>query len=106
MVISLLLTIVLELSAAAVVGLRGRNLVLTIIVNILTNPIVTASFYILSGMTELPEVPIKAFLEISAIAAEWLIYRKHDEKIKYPLLLSVGLNGFSFFSGMLINHLF
>ncbi|MBP0965395.1 MAG: hypothetical protein J5999_08915 [Oscillospiraceae bacterium] len=105
MVISLALTMILELLAAAVVGLRGRDLLLTVIVNLLTNPIVTAFFYILSGTTELPVALIKAFLEISAIVAEWLIYRKYGVKIKRPLLLSVGLNGFSFFSGMLINHL-
>lgn len=105
MVISLIITIILELSAAAVVGLRGRDLLLTVIVNLLTNPAVTASFYILSGTTELPEPPIKTFLEISAIVTEWLIYRKYGENIKRPLLLSVGLNGFSFFSGMLINYL-
>ena len=105
MVISLALTIVLELSAAAVVGLRGRDLLLTIIVNMLTNPIVTAAFYILSGTTELSEQLIKAFLEIWAIVTEWLIYRKYGVNIKRPLLLSVGLNGFSFFSGMLINYL-
>lgn len=105
MVISLLLTIVLELSAAAVFGLRGRNLLLTMIVNLLTNPIVTASFYILSGLTQFSEPLIKLFLEISAVMAEWLIYRKFGENIKRPLLLSVGLNVFSFFSGMLINYL-
>lgn len=105
MVISLLLTIILELLAAVVLGLRGRDLLLTIIVNILTNPIVTAAFYILSGTTELPEPLIKTFLEIWAIVTEWLIYRKFGESIKRPLLLSVGLNGFSFFSGMLINYL-
>lgn len=105
MVISLALTIILELLAAAVVGLRGRDLLLTVIVNLLTNPIVTAAFYILSGTTELSAPLIKAFLEISAIVTEWLIYRKYGVNIKRPLLLSVGLNGFSFFSGMLINHL-
>lgn len=105
MIISLFLTIVLELLAAAVLGLRGRDLLLTIIVNMLTNPIVTSAFYILSGTTELPEQLIKAFLEIWAIVTEWLIYRKYGVYIKRPLLLSVGLNGFSFFSGMLINHL-
>lgn len=105
MVLSLLLTIVLELLAATVMGLRGRDLLLTIILNILTNPIVTASFYILSGLTQFSEPLIKLFLEISAVMAEWLIYRKYGENIKRPLLLSVGLNGFSFFSGMLINYL-
>ena len=105
MVISLLLTIVLELSAAAVFGLRGRHLLLTVIVNLLTNPIVTASFYILSGLTQFPEPLIKVILEVSAVITEWLIYRKYGENIKRPLLLSLGLNGFSFFSGMLINCL-
>lgn len=105
MAISLLMTIALELSAAAVVGLRGRDLLLTVILNLLTNPIVTAVFYILSWTTELPVPLIKAFLEISAIITEWLIYRKYGENIKRPLLLSVGLNGFSFFSGVLINYL-
>ena len=105
MIISLLMTIVLELLAAVVLGLRGRDLLLTMIVNLLTNPIVTASFYILSGLTMLPEPLIKLILEISAVTAEWLIYRKYGENIKRPLLLSVGLNGFSFFLGMLINYL-
>ncbi len=105
MSISLILTVALELSAAAVLGIRGRDLLLTVIVNILTNPAVNAAYYILLGTTVLYPPMIKAVLEISAVAAEWLIYRKYGENIKRPLLLSIGLNGFSFFSGMLINKL-
>lgn len=106
--IALLLTILLEGLFGAIWGVKGgRNFVIMLLANLLTNPLVNVihSFFAyeirLDGQAI---VIITALLETSAVIAEWLVYKSRTD-IKKPLLFSLCANGFSFFCGILINLL-
>lgn len=106
LLISLGLTLVLEIAFCFVVGLRGaRNFTVAILVNILTNPPVVLLNNILGRTTEFPPVLIIAVLELSAFFIEGLYYRSYGENIKHPFALSFDANTFSFFAVLLINHI-
>ena len=47
-----------------------------------------------------------AVLELSAIGAEWLIYRKWGKTMGPALLFSLCANGFSYCAGLLLQALF
>ncbi|MCM1577721.1 MAG: hypothetical protein NC078_02825 [Ruminococcus sp.] len=102
--VSLLLTILFELLFALLLGIRGEALKINVLCNILTNPVVTCVYYIcrygfLWGEGSMAIVT--AVLEISAVIAEWRVYKGWTD-IKRPLLFSAGANCFSFFIGKLI----
>lgn len=105
LLISLALTLVLELLFAFVWGVRGKDLLLAVLVNILTNPFVVLLNFICTVYTALPPWLMKAVPEVLAVMAEWIIYRRFSQGIKKPLLFSVSVNAFSFFGGVLINIL-
>lgn len=97
--VSLALTLVLEGAFALLWGVKERrDWLLVVLVNVVTNPIVV-SLYCL-GLDSWPEV---AALELTAVAAEWLAYRRWGRGVRPALLFSVCANCFSFFSGMLLN---
>ena len=103
---SLVLTIVFELAFALICGIRRRkNLLLCVLVNVLTNPIVTCTYYYFKYyLHALPPfmTALTAVLEISAVLAEWLVY-KYVSDIKNPFAFSLGINCFSYFTGLAIN---
>ena len=103
---ALLLTILLEGLFGVIWGVRGgRNFVIMLLANIMTNPAVNIihSFFAyelrLGGFAMML---VTAVLEISAVAAEWLVYKSRTD-IKKPFLFSLCANGFSFLCGILIN---
>lgn len=100
--ISLGLTLALELIFALVFKVRGRDLILIVLVNFLTNPAVVLSHALLSGYTSIAEVYIILALEVTAISIEWLCYKYRAENIRRPLLFSIGANSFSYLSGLII----
>ena len=103
LLISLGLTIVLELVFCSIFKLRGAyNLTLVVLVNIITNPPVVLLNHLLKQNTSLPSVLIVLVLEISAVLIEGLYYKLYIKDIKRPLLFSLGANAFSYFSGLLI----
>lgn len=97
--ISLLLTLILEgLFAFFIGGIRsGRGMLLTMLVNTLTNPPVVLLY------TLFPSLPMKLTLEIAVFLIEGLIYKKCSEEIRKPFLYALCINAFSFLSGELIN---
>lgn len=104
MAISLLLTIIIELTAGIILGLRGRQLIIILAVNLLTNPAVNVIHQALCYYTDIHNVIITAALEIMAVTAEWLIYRRNG--FERPFGLSLLLNAISFFTGCLLNIIF
>lgn len=97
--ISLALTLLLELLFALMVGVRKtRDLVLVVLVNTLTNPPVVLLH------TLFPAVWVTALLELSAVGVEAAIYSKCAQSIRKPLLFSLGINAFSYLTGLLLNH--
>jgi len=106
LLISLGLTLALELIFCFAVGLRGsRNLTVVILVNILTNPPIVLLNYILGKTSDLPPFLIITVLEMSAVLVEGLYYRSYGENIKHPFALSFCANAFSFLTVLIINHI-
>ena len=105
LVISLAMTLVLELSYAAFWGVRTRHdLVLVTLVNVLTNPIVVFVYY----FVRLRRLPVNygwitVLMEVLAVVTEALLYQKHARTIRRPWLFSLSANAFSYAVGELIN---
>lgn len=106
--IALLLTILLEGLFGAIWGVKGgRNYIIMLLANLLTNPLVNIIhiyFAYEMKLDGLAMVIITALLEISAVTLEWLVYKSRTD-IKKPFLFSLSANGFSFLCGILINLL-
>ncbi|MBR2717144.1 MAG: hypothetical protein IKD79_05345 [Oscillospiraceae bacterium] len=101
---SLGLTLVLELAFALLCGKRRRALLLTALVNLLTNPIVVWST-LLWRMYALPGGALMtALAEILAFLTEGLIYKKSRE-FSRPFVFSLCANAFSYGAGLMLNHL-
>ena len=43
-----------------------------------------------------PRGPVVLALEVAAVLAEWLCYRRTEDAVRYPLLFSLCANAFSF----------
>lgn len=108
MIRCLLLTILIELAIALILGVRDKKDVINVIlVNVITNPVVVMSqilLYLKFGY-KIEMIGI-IVLEILVVPIEGLIYNKvlTYRKIN-PFLLSLVLNGASFLIGELINLL-
>lgn len=89
--LSLGLTLLLELPAAFLWGLRKRELVTVLAANLMTNPLAVALH--LAGV---PQIPI----ELGVVLAEGWAYRLHFEK--RPVLLAIVSNVLSWGVGILI----
>lgn len=96
LILSLLLTLAIELPVAWLWGLRGRDLQLAVLVNLLTNPPVV----LLAILLRRP--PVVAILEVTAAATEALCYLRRGEQIRHPVLLSCVANLISYSAGVLI----
>lgn len=103
---NLLLTLAVELGAAAIAGVRGSDLVILALINCVTNPVVNYCFDWIwiwqNGQGAVPYICL-AVLEIGVVAVEALLFKKllRYRKIK-PLPLSLLLNGASFAVGELV----
>lgn len=106
--VALLLTILLEGLFGAIWGVNGgRNYIIMLLANLLTNPLVNvihSYFAYEMRLDGILMVIITALLEISAVTLEWLVYKSRTD-IKKPFLFSLCANGFSFLCGILINLL-
>ena len=105
--VCLILTIILEESAALIIGIRKRfDLAVILLVNVLTNPIVVFTGMVMGSYTRIPRVVYITFLELAAFITEALIYRKllYTKKLS-PFILSLILNSVSFFIGTTIGGL-
>lgn len=104
----LLLTIIIELIVALILGIRDKKDILNVIlVNVITNPIVVMSqilLYLRFGYTI--EIIGVIILEILVVPVEGLIYKKvlNYRKIN-PILLSLILNASSLIIGGFINNI-
>ena len=103
MAISLLLTIAIELTVGYILGARNKQLIIIFAANLLTNPAVNAIYHALNLYTDINKAVIIAALELSAVIAEWIIYRRNE--FKRPLVFSVILNAVSYFTGVLLNNI-
>ena len=97
--VSLALTLILEGVFALIWGVKGRrDWLLLLGANVVTNPIVAVLYCL--GLNRWPAV---AALELAAVAAEGLAYRRWGRDIRPAFLFSLCANCFSFFIGLLLN---
>ena len=103
----LIITTIVEVILALIMGYRKRDLIYVLLVNILTNPLVN-SFTILANVyygLKYRNITL-LILEILAFLVEGLIYSKYLEKRKMNgYLLSLILNIASYVIGVLVNYL-
>ena len=104
--VSLLLTLAVEVPAAWLWGLRGRDLTLAALVNVLTNPAVVLLYGLIVSATGWPRLGVQLPLEAAAAAVEAWCYLKCGENIRGPVRLAVLANGLSYGAGLLLNRLF
>ncbi|WP_167956095.1 hypothetical protein [Anaerosporobacter faecicola] len=100
LIYSLFLTIVIEITYTVLLGYRKkRTLLLVTLVNLLTNPVVVLSYYLLMRHTNWNGTCVKIPLEIMAIYIEGELYKQCHSSIKHPYIFAIGANGFSFLIG-------
>ena len=100
LLISLLLTLLLECAFAFVTGARTpRRLLLVALVNTLTNPPVVLL------CTMFPSPLLTAVMELAAVLTEGAIYRARADWLRRPFLFSLAVNAFSYLTGLLLNLL-
>lgn len=98
--VSLALTLLLEWFFALIWGMRDeRDRLLLLLANVATNPLVVTLYYCVSSS----RLFVLA-LELFAVLAEWLIYRKWSKTLRPAFLFSLCANCFSYFSGLLLNY--
>lgn len=96
--ISLVLTWLIELTVAALMGLRDRkHILLVLLVNLLTNPAA-----VLLCHFGIPQLPV----ELAVIAVEACVYMSFAKdtrwQIPHPIVLSVAANLIAWFAGILL----
>lgn len=104
--ISLGLTLLLELLLARLCRLQGRDYLLVILVNILTNPAVVYLDMVCGALLpngrDLWQIP----LEAAAIATEGFCYARFARSVRRPWMFSLVANLFSYGCGLLISVVF
>ncbi len=106
MVVSLLLTLVLEGLFACLWGLRSRReLTVVALVNIMTHPAVVLLYHTCVGLFGWSAVLVTAVLECAAVVAEWVAYRACSEVLKCPFLFALLVHAFSYGVGCIIHLL-
>lgn len=103
--LSLGLTLLLELPAAILLGVRRKDdILLVFLVNILTNPLVVLILNLFLYITATPPPWFLILpLELFAILTEGFIYQKGlSFRRIHPFILSLILNGISYFGGLLL----
>jgi len=101
--LSLTLTVALEAGFFLLVGKRDKkDLLLLLLVNVITNPVVVLSYWLATFYTRLDTRVILIPLELFAVFTEGCYYKKYGRSFRRPFLFSVAANMFSFWSGVLI----
>jgi len=104
LVISLLMTLILEEIFAILWGLRGkRELILVALVNVLTNPPVVLLYRTATGFWHWNANLVTLILEAAAVIVEWWCYRLFSEQVRKPFEFALLINLFSFIIGRIIN---
>lgn len=109
LVISLFLTLMIEISLAAIVKVRDEeNLITVMWVNVLTNPVVVFTANMTSILFDNYFITraVIYFLEIMVVIVEGCLFKKYLKETKInPYLFALYLNGISFLTGEVINLL-
>ena len=105
--VSLILTILFETGFFLLIGKRNKkDLLLVILVNIITNPVVVLSYLLALLYTDWDHVLIIAPLELFAVLTEGFYYSKYGQDFRRPYIFSALANLFSFGAGVLLQRIF
>ena len=106
LMLSLLLTLALETGFFLLTGKRNKkDMLLVILVNIVTNPVVVLSYWLAMSYTKLDPTIVIAPLELAAVCVEGAYFKKYGQDFHRPYLFSVFANIFSFGIGFLLQRL-
>jgi len=101
--LSLMLTIGFEAGLFLLIGKRNKkDLLLLLLVNILTNPVVVLSYWLVALYTDWNLYIVLIPLELFAVLTEGYYYKKYGQSFKHPFLFSLAANAFSFGTGQLL----
>ena len=108
LIISLLLTIIIELTVSILLGIKSTNdIKLVVAVNMCTNPVVVfiANYLLYLNSNTIYNIGV-AILEIIAVIVEYILYKLFlQNSKKSPLILSIVNNVISFSTGVIISFL-
>ena len=99
---SLMLTQLFELPFAWLWGAKKKDLLVVLLMNILTNPIVVLWHY---STWELGYLVCTVLPELAAIVTEAILLRKFAKNTPYPVLLGIFINLFSYSAGVVLSFL-
>ena len=107
MIISLTITLVIELTIAFILKYRGKYLLNVFLVNIMTNPLLNSSIVAINYYYGLKTRNIMLYgFEVLVVIIEGFIYQKYLERRKINgFLLSLILNIASYGLGLLLNQI-
>lgn len=103
--VSLLLTLGLEELFALCWGLRGRDLKLVLLMNLLTNPLAVTTHFLLCRLWRLPAPPVVLLLESLVVLTEGMCCRALGQSIPHPWGFALAVNLFSYGTGLLLQML-
>jgi len=109
LIISFTLTLFIEISAGAALGVRTkRDFLLIALVNLVTNPLLVQILNTLSYLfNRRPVWYLILFLEATVVIVEGLLYRNRlNYKKINPFIFSFILNAISYFGGSFIYEVF
>jgi len=104
LLLALLLTEAIEVPVCLLCGMRGKDLRIVLLANVITNPLLNALLLLGATLTDLPYAAMLAVLEPAAVIAEWLVYRSLTDA-KRPFLVSLIANAASFGAGLIITKI-
>lgn len=108
LIVSLILTLIIELAILMILGVREKNdIIVGICANVFTNPIVVyiSNCILYFKLFNIYYIAV-AILEIFAVVAEFIIYKRYLKYNKIsPLKLSIIANCISFGIGVIINNI-
>ncbi len=104
--LSLILTLALELCFGYFCKIRDKkDIVLLVFVNILTNPFVVMSDYLIVHYSHINRIAVVILLELMAILTEGYYYKTYGKAYRRPILFALCANLFSYGIGQLLNTL-
>ena len=101
LILSLLLTELIEVPICYALGFRGSELIIVLLANVVTNPAVVFLHHLFTVFTPLPEWSFTLGLELAAFLTEALIYRRATKR-RLPMLDSFIANAASYSIGLII----
>jgi hypothetical protein len=108
LIISLILTIIIELTICLLIGIRGKeNIKVVICANVCTNPVVVYISNIIQLFNDgYLYISVVLVLEILAVIVEFFIYKKFLNFKKFsPIIISLLCNSISFGTGLVLSYI-